>query len=71
MVKPSLFQSKIEPQDILQGMLGDWYFLAGLAALAERPDSIYNLFLLKEDNELCYYSVKILYRGKWRTVDVD
>jgi calpain-15 len=42
-----------------------------LAALAERPDRIYNLFILKEKNELNYYSVKMLYKGKWMTIDMD
>ncbi len=51
--------------------MGDCYLLAGLAAIAERPDRIYNLFLLRETNELCYYSVKLLYKGKWMTIDMD
>ena len=71
MRNPTLFSNKISPKDIEQGMLGDCYLLASLAALAERPDRIYNLFLLQEDNELKYYSVKILFRGKWRTIDLD
>lgn len=45
--------------------------MAGLAALAERPDRVFNLFLLKEKNELNYYSVKMLFKGKWRIIDVD
>lgn len=57
--------------DIKQGQLGDCYFLAGLAALAERPDRIFNLFLLKEMNSARYYSVKMLYKGKWMTIDMD
>ena len=69
--KPVLVNKKIEPNDIQQGFLGDCYFLAGLAALAERPDRIFNLFLLKELNDMNYFSVKMLYRGKWRTVDID
>jgi calpain-15 len=57
--------------DIKQGMLGNCYFLAGLAALSERPDRIFNLFLLHEQNPQKYYSVKILYRGKWKRIDLD
>ena len=45
--------------------------MCALAALAERPDRIYNLFLLTEKNELNYYSCKILYKGKWMTIDMD
>lgn len=52
-------------------MLGNCYFLAGLAALAERPDRIFNLFLLHEKNKQRFYSVKILYRGKWKRIDLD
>ena len=32
---------------------------------------MFNLFLLDESNELNYYSVKILYKGKWMTIDMD
>lgn len=47
MESPDIFKGKVEPGDIKQGYLGDCYFLAGLAALAERPDRIFNLFLTK------------------------
>jgi hypothetical protein len=45
-----IFVDKPSPKDIKQGYLGDCYFLAGLAALAERPDRIFNLFLTQEKN---------------------
>jgi len=66
-----IFKGKIEPDDIIQGALGDCYFLAALSALAERQYRIFNLFLLKEINNVKYYSVRILYRGKWMTIDLD
>lgn len=71
MKRPQIFKNKVEPCDIKQGYLGDCYFLAGLAALAERPDRIFQLFLLNEINDMKYYSVKMIYRGKWRTIDLD
>ena len=45
-----IFVDKPNPRDIKQGYLGDCYFLAGLAALAERPDRIFSLFLTEEVN---------------------
>ena len=69
--KAKIFTGKVEPGDIKQGYLGDCYFLAGLAALAERPDRIFNLFLLAEINAVKYYSVKMIYKGKWMTIDMD
>ncbi len=66
-----IFEGKIHPGDIKQGYLGDCYFLAGLAALAEKPERILELFILEEKNEVNYYSVKMLYKGKWMTIDLD
>jgi len=42
---PIIFDDKIVPDDIKQGYLGDCYLLAALAALAEVPQRILNLFL--------------------------
>jgi calpain-15 len=66
-----IFVGKVEPCDIKQGFLGDCYFLAGLAAISERPDRIIDLFVTKKRNNLNYYSIKMLYKGKWRIVDLD
>lgn len=68
---PIIFDDKIQPDDIKQGYLGDCYLLAALAALAERPQRILNLFLTAEKNAQQYYACKILYKGKWKTIDLD
>lgn len=68
---PVIFDKKIVPESIKQGILGDCYLLAGLAALAESPQRIFNLFLTTEQNPQKYYAVKILYKGMWKTIDVD
>ena len=45
-----LFDEMIHPNDIKQGALGDCYFLAAIAALAEQPQRILNLFLINKEN---------------------
>ena len=69
--EPTIFDGRIHPTDIQQGFLGDCYLLAGIAAIAERPDRIFKLFLIKKKNSCNYYSVKILFKGKWRIIDLD
>jgi hypothetical protein len=45
--------------------------LAALAAIAERADRIFQLFLINEVNQQKYFSVKMLFKGKWMTIDMD
>lgn len=45
--------------------------MAGLAAIAEVPQRIVKLFLTQEITAAKSFSVKILYKGKWLTVDMD
>jgi hypothetical protein len=42
--KPALFEGKIEPKDVLQGSIGDCYFLSALAAISEEEYRIKNIF---------------------------
>jgi len=41
---PVLFDGKIEPQDAIQGLLGDCYFLSAISALAEKDHRIKAIF---------------------------
>jgi calpain-15 len=58
-----LFKDGIEPADILQGSLGNSYFLCALAALAENPERIQKLFLQKERNKSGIYGVFVCKDG--------
>jgi len=66
-----VFEDKIEPNDILQGGLGDCYLLAALASLAEKPERIKDLFLTQEPNKEGLYQVLVCNRGIWQVVTVD
>jgi len=44
------FKGWISPNDVIQGALGDCYFLSALSVLAANPDRLTRLFLTKEAN---------------------
>jgi hypothetical protein len=67
-----VFDGKIEADDILQGNLGNCYFLSGIAAVSEFPRIIEDLFKTKEPNfETGYYEVILFVDGRWVIVPVD
>lgn len=45
--KIAIFDKDIKPNDVVQGALGNCYFLSVLSALAEKPDRIKKLFVDK------------------------
>ena len=62
---------KIEPTDILQGELGDCYFLAALACLAEYPPLIARLFEFDQKNPYGFYPIWLHINGAWKRIIVD
>ena len=56
-------KDSISPADILQGQLGDCYFLSALSALAEQGFRIKNLFPSIEINANGIYMARILHNG--------
>jgi len=66
-----VFYEGINKDDIIQGGLGDCYFLSAVAALCKYPELVEKLFLIKaKSNEHCYgcyYRVN----GIWKLVIVD
>jgi calpain-15 len=63
--------NKIEPGDILQGQLGDCYFLSTLSAMAEFPKRIEKLFDTQDYQESGCYSINICTMGIWTDVVID
>ena len=62
----------IDCDDIVQGSLGDCYFLSSLSSLAELPQRIRKLFISKKVNETVgAFCVNICHEGEWRAVYID
>lgn len=68
---PKLFDDGIDPNDINQGALGNCWFLASIASVAENPALIKRLFITQEYNEQGLYQLKICKNGEWLKVTVD
>ena len=66
-----LFTSKIEPDDVTQGLIGDCYFISAVAALTEYPNLIFEKFRTKEYNDIGYYEMILFIDGEWQIVFVD
>ena len=66
-----VFYQGVNQNDIIQGGLGDCYFLSAVASLCKYPELIEKLFLIKaKSNEHCYgcyYRIN----GIWKLVIVD
>ena len=66
-----VFYQGVEADDIIQGGLGDCYFLSAVAALCKYPKLIERLFYIKQKSEEhcygCYYRIN----GIWQLVLID
>ena len=60
---PQLFEGKVEPNDIMQGNLGDCYLLSTLAAIAEDASRIKKLFISTDTSPEGIYAVDLVWRG--------
>ena len=69
--KYEIFLQSIEPNDILQGKLGDCWLMSAVASLSERPELVQRLFITKRVNRKGFYRLRFCIGGMWRTVTVD
>ena len=69
--KYELFSEKIEMGDVIQGQLGDCYFLSSVANLCKFPSLIMNLFKTKDTNKDGFYEIILHIDGKPQIVIVD
>jgi hypothetical protein len=66
-----LFKDKIEPSDLKQKSLGDCYFISALAALAEFPYLIHQIFRTKKVSQNGYYEIVLFLDGEWQVITLD
>eukprot|EP00826_Nyctotherus_ovalis_P043558 TRINITY_DN45_c0_g1_i4.p1 TRINITY_DN45_c0_g1~~TRINITY_DN45_c0_g1_i4.p1 ORF type:complete len:779 (+),score=212.20 TRINITY_DN45_c0_g1_i4:210-2546(+) len=68
--KEKIYES-FSADDIEQGVLGDCYLLAAVAALAEFPGRVQQLFLQQERNNAGCYVVRLFICGQYVNIHVD
>jgi hypothetical protein len=68
-----LFNKKINPRDLTQGVVGDCWLVAALANLAEYPAAIRNCFVNLERTARGKYSIRLFdpLSKKWETIVID
>jgi hypothetical protein len=59
------------PNDIIQGSLGDCYFLAAISSIAEYPERIMRILLTKENDGTGIFAVALCLNGIWEEVILD
>lgn len=71
--RAQLFHAGVEPSDVHQGGLGDCWLMSSIAALAEFPAVIKNLFITKRYSTYGKYTLRLFdcMKDKWVEVYVD
>lgn len=61
----------IDPNDIMQGNLGDCYLLSAISALAEFPERVKKLFKIQSFNANGKYKIELYHEGMLVAYEVD
>ena len=69
--KWELIENKVELKDIIQGNLGDCYFLTALSSLTRYQYLLIEKFRTRKFNEEGYYEIIFFIDGEWQIVFID
>ena len=67
----SLFSEQIEIDDIIQGNLGNCYFMTAVSNLCKFPNKVKQMFKQNSKNEKGFYEIEVFIDGKKQIVIVD
>jgi calpain-15 len=70
-IEVKVFDGEIEPEDCVQGALGDCYLICAISILAEYENRIKDIFITDDHNEAGIYAVTCYIDGKPTQVIVD
>ncbi len=68
--EPKMFCNGVESGDVVQGILGDCWWLGAASIIAARDDLLYPLVVVQEP-DCGFYVFKFFQNGKWRFVIID
>eukprot|EP00960_Hanusia_phi_P041268 754920-Hanusia_phi.AAC.3 len=69
--QPQLFVDGANPSDVVQGALGDCWFLSALSCVASRRDLLRNLFASTEFGSQGIYTIRFYKNGRWKYITID
>ena len=61
----------IQPQDAIQGQIGNCWLVSAAMSIAERPERLREMFLIDEKNSANIYALKLYALGVPVTITVD
>jgi hypothetical protein len=68
---PTLFDGDPTPGRVLEGQLGDCFFIAAVSLLCQRPEIVRSLFAWQELQSCGAMVCKFFHGGQWKAVIVD
>lgn len=66
-----LFVEGVDEGDVIQGGLGDCWFLGALAVVATSTDNFVEHLFVQKKQDVGYYQCRFYKNGAWQTVEID